>query len=209
MLDWEPARARRLGHAWKAERFESDRWPTARIVRRRFASFNAAVEAAGFDPRTARSRRRPNLTGPEAIVDALIEWTRRYGDVPTMADWDPARARRLRQDWRIARFHQGDWPSARSVALHFGSFARAAEAAGLVPRPSGRHRGDRSAEQATNRRTAALASKTSSAPGVDDLADALRGLAKARARQDPVQTHAALLDVAGAALAWASVFGED
>ena len=139
MLDWDPSRARRLGHSWRAERFEGENWPTARMVRRQFASFNEAIEAAGLRPRPAPSRVRQNLSGPKAILDAMIEWTRRYGDIPTMADWDPSRAKRLGQTWRIARFYQGDWPSARSVACHFGSFANAAADAGLVARRPGAH----------------------------------------------------------------------
>ena len=134
-VDWEPARARRMGHGWRAERFEDGRWPTVRIVRGHFGTFNDAVRRAGLQPRRAPARLRPNLTGPEAILEALVEWTRRYGDVPAMADWDPVRARRLGQTWRIARYQEGDWPSARSVAHHFGSFAAAVTAAGLVPRP--------------------------------------------------------------------------
>jgi hypothetical protein len=31
------------------------------------------------------------LSDPDAVLEAMIEWTRRYGDVPTMADWDPVR----------------------------------------------------------------------------------------------------------------------
>jgi len=103
MIDWEPARARRLGQAWHAERFESGEWPTVRVVCGLFGSFNLAIEAAGLQPRPAPTRLRPNLSDPGAIIDAFVEWVRRYGDIPTMADWDPARARRLGQDWRIAR----------------------------------------------------------------------------------------------------------
>ena len=40
--DWEPSRARRLGQEWRAERFESGEWPTARIVYARFGSFNCS-----------------------------------------------------------------------------------------------------------------------------------------------------------------------
>jgi hypothetical protein len=55
-LDWEPARARRLGHEWRADRFEGGLWPSVRVLRRQFGSFNAAIEAAGFTPRPAPSR---------------------------------------------------------------------------------------------------------------------------------------------------------
>jgi hypothetical protein len=70
MTDWEPARARRLGQEWRAQRFESGRWPSVRMVRREFSTFNAAIEAAGLTPRPAPARTRRNLSGPEAIGDA-------------------------------------------------------------------------------------------------------------------------------------------
>ena len=40
-----------------------------------------------------------------------------------------------------------------------------------------------------------------------DFAGSLRTLAAARRRQDPVWLHAALIDVAAAALAWAGMVG--
>jgi hypothetical protein len=209
MIDWEPGRARRLGQPWRAERFESATWPTTRMVRQQFQTFNAAVEAAGLSTRPARTRQRPNLSGPEAIIAAMLEWTRRYGDIPTMADWDPHRARRLGQDWRIARFYQGDWPSARSVALHFGSFANAATAGGLVPRARSASQAERKAVSAANRLATATASAETCAPGIGDLAARLTGLARARKSQDPVCMHAALIDLAGSALAWAETFGAE
>lgn len=207
MIDWEPGRARRLGQQWRAERFETANWPTTRMVRQQFQTFNAAVEAAGLSPRPGRTRQRPNLSGREAIIVAMIEWTRRYGDIPTMADWDPHRARRLDQHWRIARYYQGDWPSARSVALHFGSFANAATAAGLVARARSSSHAERKAVRAANRLAAATASAKACAPGIGDLAASLTALARARNSQDPVSMHAALIDLAGSALAWAETFG--
>jgi hypothetical protein len=209
MIDWEPARARRLGQQWRADRFKSGIWPTARMVRCQFRTFNAAIEAAGLSPRPAPTRLRPNLSGPEAIIVAMIEWTRRYGDIPTMADWDPYRARRLGQDWRIARYYQGDWPSARSVALHFGSFANAATAAGLVARARSSSRSERQAVGAANRLATATASAEAAAPGIGGLAGSLTALARARESQDPVGMHAALIDLAGSALAWAEIFGAE
>jgi hypothetical protein len=209
VVDWEPSRARRLGQPWRAARFESGGWPTVRMVRSQFKLFNAAVEEAGLQARRSPSRVAARLAGPEAVLAALLEWTRRYGDVPTMADWDPSRARRLGQDWRIARYHQGDWPSARTVANHFGSFASAVAAAGLVPRDPGRHGVDRSREQAANRLTIAHQRARSRGPGVEDFAGSLRTLAAARRARDPVSLHAALIDVAAAALAWAGTVGSE
>lgn len=200
-IDWEPARARRMGQPLRAARFEAGEWPTVRMVRGRFGSFNAAVLAAGLRPRTAPTRLRPNLTGPDAIVEAIVEWTRRYGDIPTMADWDPVRARVLGQVWRIPRYHDGDWPSARSVAHHFGSFAAAVSAAGLVPRPRSSTREER--EQARRLNRLAVAGARSERADARGLADAVRAVAASRQAGDPVALHAALMDLAAAALAYA------
>ena len=209
MVDWDPSRARRLDQAWRAARFEEGLWPTAALVRGRFNQFNAAVERAGLAPRRAPSRSAPNLAGPDAILTALVEWTRRYGNVPAMADWDPHRARRLGQIWRIARYRDGDWPSARSVAHHFGSFTNAVVQAGLVHRDRGVHHVDRRSQRAANRVRVAHAITEARRPGVDDLAESLRGLAAARRAEDPVSMHAALLDLAASASAWAQICGTE
>jgi hypothetical protein len=209
MVDWDPSRARRLGQAWRAERFEDGSWPTANMVSGRFKLFNAAVEQAGLIPRKAPSRLAANLAGPEGVLTALTEWTRRYGDVPTMADWDPHRARRLGQHWRVARYYQGDWPSARTVAHHLGSFTKAILSAGLLPRDRGKDHDDRRDAQAANRLSAAHVLAKSRRPGMEDFAAGLRALAVARRRQDPVALHAALIDVAASALAWAQICGAE
>jgi hypothetical protein len=203
MTDWEPARARRLRMAWRAERFESDSWPTTRIVIGHFSSFSEAVKLAGLPARPAPTRVAYHLTDPSAVLEAILEWTRRYGDVPAMADWDPVRARRLGQDWRIARYNQGDWPSTRTVLNHFASFGAAIEAAGFLRRPRSASRDERARARAENQRRAAEASAVTRPGGVDDLAKSLRTLAVARSARDPVGMRTALLDVAASALAWA------
>jgi hypothetical protein len=84
MTDWEPARARRLGVAWRAERFESGTWPTVRMVRGHFESFSDAVAMADWDPFRARrlhqdwraavagaERRRPGLDDLAASIRSL------------------------------------------------------------------------------------------------------------------------------------------
>jgi hypothetical protein len=74
-LDRDSSRARRLGQAWRAERFEAGKWPTAKIVRGRSKLFSAAAERADLAPR----RIAANLAGPEAVTAALMEWTRGHG----------------------------------------------------------------------------------------------------------------------------------
>jgi hypothetical protein len=83
------------------------------------------ARGGGAAGKTTAEPRRDKADWSRGDLAALVEWTRRYGDVPTLADWDPQRARTLGQEWRIARYHQGDWPSARTVANHFGSFSAA------------------------------------------------------------------------------------
>jgi hypothetical protein len=207
--DWEPARAQRTGQSWRAERFELGEWPTVRMVRARFGSFNAAVRGAGLRARRAPTRPRPNLTGPAAITDAIVEWTRRYGDVPSMADWDPVRARVLGQEWRVQRYHDGDWPSARSVAHHFGSFAAAVAAAGLVPRERSATREHRDAARRHNRLSVATARSGDGPADAAVVADAVRVVAESRRSGDPVALHAALLDLAAAALGYAEAIAGD
>ena len=205
VIDLEPARARRKGEDWRADRFEAGRWPSAKTIAGRFGSLSAALAAAGVPSRRPPSRLAANLSGPDAVLTAIRQWVRRYGAVPTLADWDPARARRLGQDWRIARYHQGSWPSTRAVIARFGSMSAAISAAGLPPRPAGSPGRRRSGEDARAREAAARLSGQDEEGA--DLADALRTLSAARRRQDPVAMHSALIDVAGAALAWAEHAG--
>jgi hypothetical protein len=202
--DWEPSRARRMGHDWRVARFLAGEWPTTRMVCRCFGTFNAAVVAAGFRPNRAPGRIRTHLSGPDAVLQAIREWVRRYGDVPTLADWDPVRARRLGHEWRAVRYRQGDWPSLRTVAHHFGSLSEASRLANLQPRATDQRCADVLAGASANRAEIMRGdADTRVEPGIDDLARALRGLAAARRREDPEATRIALLDVAAGALAWA------
>ena len=64
--DWSPTGARYLHDEKRAHRFESEspRWPWFTLVVNRFGTWNAAIKAAGFEPRAAHggdgntSRRR-------------------------------------------------------------------------------------------------------------------------------------------------------
>jgi hypothetical protein len=176
------------------------------MIEAQFGSLNAALAAAGLAIRAAPIKLAANLTGPRAVTDAIRAWVRMYGEVPTLADWDPARARRLRQGWRIARYNQGDWPSARAVQARFGSMSKAIEAAGLPPRPVGSHGSSRADERRSSRESLVkvLASTYADRPtDPDTLAMALRSLANARRIGDPTAIHSALIDIAARALALA------
>src|SRR5436309_14772480 len=88
--------------------------------------------------------------------------------------------------WELS---QGDWPSVRTVAHHFGSLATAIEAAGLTPRARASQHADRTEERAANRRAVARLRAASLTSGRSELADRLRDLAGARKAADPVALH--------------------
>jgi hypothetical protein len=146
------------------------------------------------------------------VIDAIRAWVRLYGEVPTLADWDPARARRLGQDWRIARYNRGDWPSARTVQTRFGSMSNAIKQAGLTPRPRGSHGSARADERKHSRQNLVhvMASEYAErTPDPDALVTAVRSLVRARQSGDSTAVHSALIEIAARALAWAEQPGAD
>lgn len=203
LADWEPSRARRLGHAWRAERFHAGTWPTAGMVAREFGTFGAGIAAAGFArPRAPLSK--PRLTGSEEVLRALRAWTVRYGEPPSQADWDPVRARALGHEWRIERYRAGDWPSLKTVRNHFGSLGAAVRAAGLEPAPARQDLASRIARRQGNRLALVLREAgTQKACGPDQLAKPLRAIAAARRAHDDEALAAGLVALAAAALHWA------
>jgi hypothetical protein len=155
-------------------------------------------------PGVAAGRRRSPKTAADVLV-AIRRWNDLYGEPPTMADWDPYRARQLGQEWRIARFDEGDWPSAKTVRNHFGRLSAAVAAAGLVPRRQGQQRPqpELALDHATLLHLAHLEAMRENEPTQQVFAAALREVAKARASEHPLDLRVALIDLAAAALRWA------
>ncbi len=202
--DWEPSRARRRGQLERARRFEAGDWPSTRVVRRAFGTFNAAVLAAGYEPRPAPTRIRSALVDRTEILRAIQAWTSRYGDPPTMADWDTYRARRLGQTWRISRYSAGDWPSLRTVCAHFGNLSNAIRAAGLDPRPAGGEpAATRLARQANRQILKHERTLDAAAIAPQLLAGRLSAVARARKDNDLTVLRGSLIQLASAALNWA------
>jgi hypothetical protein len=195
VADWEPSRARRQGQEWRAQRWEAGDWPSARIVRNHFGTMSAAVRAAGLAPRPSPSRSRRHLPSPEAVTDAIRAWKALYGEPPAMTDWDPARARATGQDWRIARYYEGDWPSIATVRHHFGTLSSAIRAAGLRPRVPGER-------SASGRRHSVRDGDPIERPQ-QILALRVRSVARAAAHKDQGLLADALNDLAVAAFGWA------
>jgi hypothetical protein len=202
--DWDPSRARRSGQPWRAERFEMGDWPSVGMVKRQFGTFNAAVQSAGLTPREGPRRVKRHLTGPEQVLAAIVEWTKRYGEPPTQPDWDPVRARHLGQRWRIVRYSEGDWPSLNTVVYHFGSLGEAVSAAGFQPRRGGDHGPTVVARRVQNLRSAAEIVAGGAPAGAPALARQVGAVAAARRAGDHERLRMALLDLASVAVRWAS-----
>src|SRR5262245_48539877 len=192
LQDWEPSSARRWGNGARAERFEAGEWPSARMVRRQFGSFGAAVRAAGFAPGVGRPS-KPHLSASDEILRAVREWTRRYGDPPLQADWDVARARKQADHWRIERYRSGDWPSLVTTRWHFGSLSAAIRAAGLEPPVRWEPLDERVQRQLRN--ALALLGGQDEGGGAEPVAQAVRDVARAR-EQGGDELQAALVRLA-------------
>ena len=69
----------------------------------------------------------------ERTVEAMLDWRRRYGRLPSSYDWSRTHARR-RGGEALERLSTDDWPSAGVVTAVYGSWkaARAAAAKQLV-----------------------------------------------------------------------------
>ena len=206
-IDWDPSRARRNGRPERDARFKGDQWPTLAIVRRQFGSMSEALHAAGLRSRPRPIRPRSRVLSPEDILEAIRDWHRLYGEPPALADWAPARARRLGHEWRAQRYLAGDWPHLSTVLRRFGTLGAAVEAAGLDRRPPGRHiRTDSGLHDDTRAAVSAqLAAEGPCGPGV--LGTRVRAVARARVSGDATALRGALIDLAAAALSWADATG--
>lgn len=101
--DWNPWSARHEIHdEARAQRFEDDAcWPHQTSVVRAWGTWNKAIAAAGFTPRTPNGggdnalRRRPHsatrhrdkVWTSERIIDALVAWRAAHGTWPASSDW--------------------------------------------------------------------------------------------------------------------------
>jgi hypothetical protein len=142
---------------------------------------------------------------PDEILAAIRRWNELYGEPPSMTDWDPYRARERGQEWRIERYRSGCWPSVKSVRNHFGRLSNAIAAAGLVPREQGqrRARSELALDDETLAHLAYLRDLHARRPMEEVLSQAIRELAVARRSDEHGDLRSALIELAGAALAWA------
>lgn len=95
--------------------------PTARASPQRGGQLSRAYSvkrAVRAAPHRRRGTRQRSFSRAELIA-CLREWEAIYGTVPTVADWEPSRARRAGREWQAKRFEAGGWPSMSVVRREF------------------------------------------------------------------------------------------
>ncbi|MEA2282737.1 MAG: Homing endonuclease associated repeat [Solirubrobacteraceae bacterium] len=185
--DWNPSLARWRAQEWRAERYREGVWPSTNAAKRPFdGSFDAAVRAAGLEPRRPGPRRRPagaarpdvaqrGPAPPRALEDELAETHDRLRGAEARAD---ALERRLaRAELRAERAEDQIGDAARRRRA-----SRAADQAG---------RARRSREQAK------VSERAVRADTVDRLEAAVAD-ADARVRASDDQAEAASRDASDA-----------
>jgi hypothetical protein len=60
----------------------------------------------------------------ERVLEAMDEWRRRYGSLPSSYDWSPTHARR-RGGGALERLERGEWPAPSTVSRLFTTWAAA------------------------------------------------------------------------------------
>lgn len=105
--------------------------PQGGVVYRVFASWPDALTAAGFPPPPLPVM-RPGGWDQQSILGAICAWQDRFGDPPTVLDWNPALARRQGRDEAADLFdrERPRWPVQACVQHHFGTWNRALAEAG-------------------------------------------------------------------------------
>lgn len=94
-------------------------WPSKTVCRIRFGSWNAMIEAAGFQPRD--SSMASLVWTREATIEACQRWAAEHGRPPVAKEWVKAVPER---------------PLTRSVLVRFGTWNQMIEASGFEPRPA-------------------------------------------------------------------------
>ena len=184
--DWNPSLARWRAQEWRAERYREGIWPSTNAAKRPFGgSFDAAVRAAGLEPRRPGPKRAVGAARPAVEQRGPARGDAVDGVETLIADVDA----RVRAADDQAEAAARDAAEARQAAA--AAERRARELSALVA--DGQRR-------LTPGELAALRSDGPSGPAV--LASALRRLAKARAAGDRRGLRVALGEVAAAAVRW-------
>jgi hypothetical protein len=180
--DWNPSLARWRAQEWRAERYREGIWPSTNAAKRRFdGSFDAAVRAAGLEPRRPGPRRGGAGAGR-----------------PAVAQRDPAPPRAL-EDEIVAAHDRIRAAEARAAGLE----RRLERAQARVRRAEEQvAEARRRARAGADQRPGAPRAREGGGSGPAVLAAALKGLAGAHASADRAALDAALAELASAAVRW-------
>ena len=200
--DWNPSLARWRAQEWRAERYRDGEWPSTNAAKRPFGgSFDAAIRAAGLEPRRPGPKRaageaRPRVPmrhdrAPVEARAAVLESAPLSGDVEGLdAVIADAEARVRASEDQVEAAVRDAAEARRALAA---AERRARELSSLV--------GD-GQRRLTAEEMAALRNGGGGPSGPAVLAAALRRLAKARAAGDRGGLRSALGEVASAAVRW-------
>jgi hypothetical protein len=101
--DWNPSLARWRAQEWRAERYREGVWPSTNAAKRPFdGSFDAAVRAAGLEPRRPGPKRASGEARPEVAQRAPLNGYNGAGDVVI-----DALERARRAEARVAALERG------------------------------------------------------------------------------------------------------
>jgi hypothetical protein len=186
--DWNPSLARWRAQEWRAERYYEGFWPSTNAAKRPFeGSFDAAVRAAGLEPRRPGPRRR--------VAGAAR---------PAVAQREPAPPRALEDE--LAEAHDRTAAAeARATALERRlerALARAERAEDDIgdARKRARRAGEQAGRARRSREQARVAERSVRASTLERLEAAVAD-ADARVRASDDQAQAAASDAADARLA--------
>jgi len=127
----------RVAQIWQANASDEDFAVAADAV---FVRDRDISEGRARRLRESRARRElRSWMARERIIEAIHEWHELFGEPPGARDWNSAQRGCLPAlDTRYASTGR-KWPEASNVQRRFGSWNAAIAAAGLTPRPRGKH----------------------------------------------------------------------
>lgn len=106
--------------------------PTGEAVYRHFGTWAEALLAAGLiDELPVRPPQRQGGWDKVAVIDAIVDWTNRFGEPPRVIDWNPALARHHGRHDLAELFdrERPRWPVASAVNHAFGTWNAGLQAA--------------------------------------------------------------------------------
>jgi hypothetical protein len=197
--DWNPSLARWRAQEWRAERYREGVWPSTNAAKRPFGgSFDAAIRAAGLEPRRPGPRRAAGAARPEVAPREPVRVTARNGDAEPAHNGHTSASDGL----VAAALERARRAEARAAALERGLLVAEGRAERAEAKVSdARRRARRATEQAGRARRArdrVRVARRDARSETLDRVEALLADADARVRAADDQAEAAARDAAEA-----------